>query len=84
MRIYMQTSALEEQSPRFYQICLEPDLLEGWMVVKEWGHAGASGRVKHEYYTSLEDAQQEVQSTRDAQIKRGYKVVFVQGDATGR
>jgi len=80
----MQMPAIQEQTPRFYQICLEPDLLEGWMVIKEWGQAGSAGRVKREYYPSMEDAQQAVDAARDAQLKRGYKVVFVQGEAMGR
>jgi len=80
MRIYMQSPALEDQLPRFYQIHLEPDILQGWLVVKEWGHQGASGTVKREHFLDLEDAQQAALKSRDNQIKRGYRVVFVQGE----
>lgn len=79
MRIYMQTAGDSEHLPRFYQIHLEPDLLEGWILVKEWGHQGSPGRVKKEHYKHAEDAQQAALSTRDAQLKRGYRVVFIQG-----
>lgn len=79
MRIYMQIPAMENQLPRFYQIHLEPDMFEGWMIVKEWGHQGSPGRVKKEHYTSLDQAEQAFEESRDAQIKRGYRIVFAQG-----
>lgn len=75
----MQTPAMDDQLPRFYQIHLQPDLLEGWLLIKEWGHSGSPGRVKQEHYTRIEDAENALIATRDAQLKRGYKVVFVQG-----
>lgn len=75
---------MDEQLPRFYQIHLEPDLLEGWLLVKEWGHQGAAGRVKKEHFLSLEDAEKAALNSRDQQIKRGYRVVFVQGDRNPR
>ncbi len=79
MRIYMQTPPLPDQAPRFYQICLERDLISGWILVKEWGQVGSAGRVKHEHYDDLDAAQQALQQTRDQQARRGYQVVFVQG-----
>lgn len=81
MRIYLQyNNPEEEQKPRYYQICLQPDLLGGWNVVKEWGHQGSPGRVMSEHHQTIEDAQSAIFKTRDQQIKRGYKVMFVQGD----
>lgn len=80
MRIYMQSAPQDGQFPRFYQIHIEPDLLEGWLVVKEWGYQGAAGRVKKDHFKTLENAEQDALLTRDNQIKRGYRVVFVQGD----
>lgn len=85
MRIYMQTPPIEEQAPRFYQIYLERDLLQGWMVTKEWGHVGASGRLKHEHYDSLEAAEKAFEDARESQLKRGYRIVFTEGHgATNR
>ncbi len=81
MRIYMQTPPLDEGLPRFYQIYLEPDLLEGWTLVKEWGYSGSPGRVKREYYANFEAAERAMEATRDAQTRRGYRVVFIQGQA---
>ncbi|MDH5544861.1 MAG: WGR domain-containing protein [Gammaproteobacteria bacterium] len=76
----MQSATVENQLPRFYQIHLEQDLLEGWLVVKEWGHQGSPGRVKREHYTSKDEAEKAALESRDSQIKRGYRVVFVQGE----
>lgn len=81
MRIYMQQRAAPDQAPRFYQICLERDLLEGWLIVKESGRIGSSGRVTREHYNSREDAETAMFSTRDHQVKKGFQIVFIQGDA---
>ena len=79
MRIYMQMSATEDRAPRFFQLFLQPDLLEGWSLVIESGYQGGRGRVKREYFDNREDAEAALLAVRDAQIKRGYQVVFVEG-----
>ena len=79
MRIYMQIPAFDAKAPRFYQLLLEQDLLGGWILIKEWGNQGSSGRVKCELFDSYDQAQAALMNTRDVQIDRGYKVVFVQG-----
>ena len=79
MRIYLQKAAEGDKSPKFYQLILQQDLLEGWIVVKEWGNQGSGGRVKREHYETREQAEQALMETRDAQVGRGYHVVFVQG-----
>lgn len=79
MRIYMQTPVGEDVSPRYYHLHLQEDLLDGWTLVREWGHQGASGRVVKQHYPSREDAEQALLMMRDEQLKRGYRVVFIQG-----
>ena len=79
MRIYMQKTAEINSPPKFYQVLLLQDLLEGWMVIKEWGNQGSSGRVKRELFDTRDAAEQALMQTRDAQVSRGYHVVFVQG-----
>jgi len=76
MRIYMQTPPMEDAPPKFYHLFLQEDLLEGWTLVKESGNQGSSGRLKREHYHSRAEAEEALFKTRDAQIKRGYKVVF--------
>ena len=79
MRVYMQMPALEDKPPRFYHLFLQKELLEGWSLVKEWGFQGSGGRVKREHYGSREVAEAALIAGRDAQVQRGYRVVFVQG-----
>ncbi len=79
MRIYMQTRPSPDKVPRFYHLHLEPDLFEGWMLTKESGIQGARGKLKMTYFSDVQEAETEFQKLRDAQVKRGYKVVFVEG-----
>ena len=80
MRIYLQTPAVDERAPRYCQLLMQKDLLEGWTLVQESGYAGASGRVKREHYATREHAERALVSARDAYVRRGYRVVFVQGE----
>lgn len=83
MRIYMQMPATEDKAPRYYQLLLQPDLLGGWSVVREWGTQGAAGRVKKEFFASQDDALEAIEKAREAQIQRGYRVVFMEGMRPG-
>jgi predicted DNA-binding WGR domain protein len=80
MRVYMQTMAEMDTSPRFYQLVLQEDLLNGWTLVREWGRQGSSGRVKKDHFKSREDAQHALLKVRDAQLKRGFRVVYMRGE----
>ena len=80
MRIYLQMPASDDQPPRYYQFVLQEDLLGGWTLVKESGRQDGGGRVKREYYPSREEAERALMKARDAQVARGYRVVFVQGE----
>ena len=79
MRIYMQTAPNAERAPRFYHLFLQQDLINGWTLVKENGQQGASGKVTKQQYDSWDDALEAMLNLRDRQLKRGFKVVFVQG-----
>ena len=79
MRIYMQTPVTDDRSPRFYQLCLQRDLLEGWTLVREWGYQGSAGRVVKEHFSSWEEAESALMRWRDEQIGRGYRIVFLRG-----
>jgi predicted DNA-binding WGR domain protein len=81
MRIFMQTPVSDESPPRFYHLFLQEDLLEGWTLVKEWGFQGASGRVVKEHFGSREVAEDALLNSRDAQLKRGYRVMFAVNQA---
>jgi len=79
MRIYLQIPATDDKAPRYYQLVLQSDMLGGWTLVREWGQLGASGRVKREHFATFDAAETALQEARDNQIRRGYRVVFVQG-----
>jgi predicted DNA-binding WGR domain protein len=80
MRIYMQTPVTDDSPPRYYHLFLQEDLLGGWSVVREWGFQGSSGRVVRDHFATREAAESAVISGRDTQLKRGYRVMFMQGD----
>ena len=80
MRVYMQTVAEADKFPRFYQLVLQEDLINGWTLVREWGQQGSSGRVKKDHFTSHEAALRALLKVRDAQLERGYRVVYMQGE----
>lgn len=75
----MQTPVGEDVAPRYYHLHLQEDLLDGWTLVREWGRQGASGRVVKQHYPNRESAEQALLVVRDEQLKRGYRVVFIQG-----
>jgi len=79
MRVYMQIPALDNKPSRYYQLLLLEDLIDGWTLVREWGQQGRSGRVKRDHFENHESAQDALLRVRDSQLKRGFKVVFMQG-----
>lgn len=81
MRIYMQIPPSDEQSPRFYHLHLQEDMIDGWTLLREWGHQGARGRLKREHFADYESAEQAMLKVRDEQLQRGYRVVFMQAGA---
>jgi len=80
MRIYLQTPPTPDRQPRYFHLFLQEDLLGGWTLVKESGQQGSSGRITKLHFEDREQAEQALTRTRDAQLKRGYRVVFVKGE----
>lgn len=78
MRIYMQIPPQDDKPPRFYHLHLQEDLLEGWSLIREWGYQGARGRVVREHFPDRAQAEAALVRVRDEQLKRGYRVVFMQ------
>ena len=75
----MQKSAEQNAVPRFYHILIQQDLLSGWTLVREWGNQGSAGRVKKQHFTNRDEAERALLESRDDQLDRGYKVVFLEG-----
>lgn len=80
MHIYMQTPPEGDRPPRFYHLLLQPDLLGGWSLVREWGTQGGPGRVRRDHHPTRAAAEAAMIRLRDERARRGYRVVFVQGD----
>ena len=77
MRIYMQIPPSDASPPKFYHLHLQEDLLGGWTLVREWGFQGSGGRMVRDHYPDRASAEQAMLSLRDAQLKKGYRVVFM-------
>ena len=80
MRVYMQTPAVAEAPLRYYQLLLQKDLLEGWTLIRESGRQDAAGRIRRDHFATREEAEQALVKAWKMMSKRGYRVVFVQGE----
>jgi len=80
MRIYMQQIPEDlGQAPRFLHLMIQEDLLNGWQLVREMGYQGNAGRIRRNHFDEYPEAMHAMLKERDTQIKRGYQVVFVDG-----
>lgn len=80
MRIYLQT--LPEsgaEAPRYVQISLEQDLFGGWTLYRESGAQGGKATLKRDVFLEYDKALAAFVRARDAQLKKGLKVMFSQG-----
>ncbi len=68
-----------KEAPRYYQITLQQDLLGGWTLMREWGQQGGRISLKREVFLERDDALVAFESARDAQLKRGFHIMFSQG-----
>ena len=79
MRVYMQMIEDPDKASRFYLLMLQEDLIDGWTLVREWGQQGSPGRVKRDHFGNYDAAEHALLKIRDAQLKRGYRVVYARG-----
>lgn len=80
MRIYLQTSLTQDQPLRFCHLMLQEDLLDGWTLIRESGLQGKAGRVKQAHFPDWDKAEHALIAARDDQIRKGFRVVFSQGN----
>lgn len=78
MRLFLQQKPAAGESPRFVQLILEQDLLGGWCLVKESGQTGGRSQLKREQYLQHDAAIMAFEKARDAQVKRGFQIMFIQ------
>ena len=79
MRLYLQTPPAAAEAPRYVQIVLEQDLLGGWTLYREAGTQGGKATLKREQFLERDEAIAAFEKARDAQLKRGFRVMFAQG-----
>ena len=79
VRIFMQTRPASKEAPRYYHLILQQDLLGGWTLIREWGQQGGRASSKREVFLERDAALVAFEHARDAQIKRGFRVMFSQG-----
>ena len=79
MRLFMQTQPTDNDTPRYYQIVLQQDLLGNWLLFREWGQPGSRTSSKREVFLERDAAVTALEHARDTQLKRGFHVMFSQG-----
>jgi predicted DNA-binding WGR domain protein len=79
MRLYLQTPPASTDAPRYVQIVLEQDLLGGWTLYRESGTQGGKATLRREQFLERDAAISAFEKARDAQLKRGFRVMFAQG-----
>lgn len=79
MRLFLQQKPLAGEAPKFVQLSLDQDLLGGWLLIRESGQTGGRSQLKREQYLDRDQALAAFEKARDAQVKRGFHVMFAQG-----
>lgn len=79
MRLFLQQKPAAGEAPKFVQLILEQDLLGGWCLIKEVGHTGGRSQLKREQFLQHDAAIIAFEKARDAQVKRGFQIMYVQG-----
>jgi uncharacterized protein YndB with AHSA1/START domain len=81
MRLLLQQRPEGREAPRFVQIMLQPDLLGGWTLVRETGQMGGRSTVRRDQFLDRDTAFAALQAARDMQLKRGFQLMFAEGEA---
>lgn len=81
MRLLLQQPAEDREAPRFVQLMLQPDLLGGWTLVRESGQIGGRSQLRREQFLDQASAVAALEQARDAQLKRGHRLMCAQGEA---
>ena len=79
MRVYLQQPPSGNESPRYVQLSLLPDLLGGWELLRETGQTGGRAQLRRELFLQQDDAIHAFEKARDGQIKKGFQVMFTAG-----
>ena len=81
MRVFLQQIPVNDESPKYIQLTLQPDLFGGWVLLRETGHIGGRSQLRRELFLDEAQATTAFEKARDSQLKRGFQVTFVSGSA---
>ena len=79
MRILLQQRPAAGEPPRYLQLTLQPDLFGGWELLRESGQTGSRSTLRREQYLDQSSALIALEKARDAQLKKGFQLMFAQG-----
>jgi len=79
MRLLLQQKPAAGEAPKYVQLMLQQDLLGGWTLLRETGQIGGKAQLKRELYLDHVAAITAFENARDAQVRKGFLVMFAQG-----
>jgi len=79
MRLLLQQKPIAGESPKYVQLILQQDLLGGWTLLRESGQIGGKVQLRREQHLDRDSAIAAFEKARDAQLQRGFQVMFAQG-----
>ncbi|HRP71871.1 MAG TPA: WGR domain-containing protein [Luteimonas sp.] len=79
MRLLLQQRPDGREAPRFVQLTLQPDLLGGWTLLRESGQTGGRSTLRREQFLDQASAVAAFEHARDAQLKRGFQLMYAAG-----
>lgn len=79
MRLLLQQRPDGREAPRFVQLQLQPDLLGGWELLRETGQTGGRSTLRRSLFQDQASAMLALEKERDAQLRKGFQLMFAQG-----
>ena len=79
MRLLLQQKPNAGEAPKFVQLTLQQDLLGGWTLLRETGQIGGKTQLRREQFLERDAALGAFEKARDAQVRKGFQVMFAQG-----
>jgi predicted DNA-binding WGR domain protein len=58
---------------RFYRLDVQPDLFGFWLLVREWGRIGSTGRMQLASFQSEREAYSALERARRGKVRRRYE-----------